>query len=169
MAYRRFGGVGAAFLAALSLAWLPSAGAAQPAMLEVSGLDGEVYFRQPIAAGARWCMRWNHSVAGFAVSDCYHYDGVRMMLEKSHQPDFAAGLGHIAGRGVQRVAEGGGYWIEGIDEAVPGNCYRLRVGSLRVDHRLVMAGSETSLSRQAAGRSVRVSARRAGDAESASC
>lgn len=138
-------------------------------MLEVTGMDGEVHFQIPIADGERWCMRWNHSVAGFTVNDCYRYDGGRMMLEKSHQPDFAAGLGHIIGRGVVRADGKGGYWIENIDEAVPGNCYRLRVGLPRVDHRLAVDGVETSLSQQAAGRSVRVAVRQADNEDEAPC
>lgn len=80
-----------------------------------------------------------------------------MLLEKSHQPDFAAGLGHIHGRGVVRTAREGGYWIEAIDEPVPDNCYRLRVGSPRVDHRIRFGDDETSLSSLAAGRAVSVS------------
>lgn len=110
-----------------------------------------------------WCIVWNHSVAGFEVEDCYGLREGRMILERSHQPDFAAGLGHIPGRGVQRSDGAGGYWIDGIDEVVPGNCYRLRVGSARVNHRLVAGDVEISLTALAAGDSVAI---RASDAES---
>ncbi|QJR00684.1 DUF1850 domain-containing protein [Halomonas sp. PGE1] len=106
--------------------------------------------------GEAWCLEWNHSVAGFPVQDCYrHRDGL-MVLERSHQPDFAAGLGHVPGRGRQ-VSDGeGGYWIEEIDEPVPGNRYRLRVGSPEVNHRLLHEGRRLSLSDQAAGERVTI-------------
>lgn len=78
------------------------------------------------------------------------------MLERSHQPDFAAGLGHIPGRGVQ-VSDGeGGYWIEDIDEPVPGNRYLLRVGSKDVNHRIVWHDKVTSLSASVAGERVTI-------------
>lgn len=110
--------------------------------------------------GAQWCVKWNHSVARFVVLDCYRNVAGRMVLERSHQPDFAAGLGHVLGRGVQ-VSDGeGGYWIKGIDEPVPGNRYALRVGAMRVNHRLVwpaQAPTESvSISEQAAGERVMI-------------
>ncbi|MHB2267423.1 DUF1850 domain-containing protein [Aliihoeflea sp. PC F10.4] len=110
-----------------------------------------------------WCIVWNHSVAGFEVEDCYSLRDGAMVLERSHQPDFAAGLGHIPERGVQRSDGAGGYWIDGIDEVVPGNCYRLRIGSARVDHRIVAGDIEISLTRLAEGTSVAI---RASDSES---
>lgn len=79
-----------------------------------------------------------------------------MTLERSHQPDFAAGLGHIPGRGTLTSAPEGGYWIEDINEAVPGNCLRLRVGSEAVNHRLVDAGRHQSLTALAARQSIRL-------------
>jgi hypothetical protein len=110
--------------------------------------------------GMRWCIEWNHSVEKFPVLDCYqNADGV-MQLERSHQPDFAAGLGHTIGRGEQ-VSDGeGGYWINAIDEPVANNRYVLRVGSNAVNHRVVWQdGNErhdVSLSALAAGQRVTV-------------
>lgn len=113
--------------------------------------------RLDVPEGAGWCVLWNHSVKGFEVADCYVNDGGRMVLKRSHLPDFAAGLDHIPGRGEQ-VSDGrGGYWIEAIDEAVPGNAYLLRVGSPAVDHRLAAGDEIISLSERAAG--VRVTLR----------
>ncbi|SFC48616.1 protein of unknown function [Marinospirillum celere] len=87
--------------------------------------------------GDGWCLHWQHSVAGFTVKDCFRIDAGRLLLESSHQPDFAAGLGHIEGRGVQ-VSDGrGGYWIRDINSPLPHNSMRLRVGSKEVNHRLV--------------------------------
>lgn len=125
-----------------------------PATLQVLDTQNDVLAQLPLTPGEAWCLAWNHSVTGIEVLDCYRYRDGRMVLERSHQPDFAAGLGHIIGRGVQ-VSDGeGGYWIEHIDEPVPGNRYLLRVGSPAVDHRLVQGDSVTSLSALAAGERV---------------
>ncbi|WP_425468318.1 DUF1850 domain-containing protein [Pistricoccus aurantiacus] len=113
--------------------------AACPAIAELRVIaeDGEPLVRLPMPEGAGWCLAWNHSVEGFTVHDCYRNVKGRMVLERSHLPDFAAGLDHIPGRGRQ-VSDGrSGYWIEDINEPVPNNRYRLRVGGMRVDHRLV--------------------------------
>ncbi|APE30313.1 hypothetical protein BOX17_04705 [Halomonas aestuarii] len=124
--------------------------------LEVLDADGERLVSFPMPEGEGWCLEWNHSVEGFPVLDCYRHRDGHMVLRRSHLPDFAAGLDHIPGRGRQ-VSDGeGGYWIEDIDEPVPGNAYRLRVGAMRVDHRLVIDGSRTSLSRLAANERVTI-------------
>ena len=72
----------------------------------------------------------------------------------SHQPDFAAGLGHLEGRGIMKSDGQGGYWIVDINEPIPNNTLTLRVGSAAVDHRLQIRGKEISLSRLAAGQRV---------------
>ncbi|UYG02948.1 DUF1850 domain-containing protein [Halomonas sp. LR3S48] len=133
-------------------------GAIDGAKLAVLDAVGETLVEVPLEPGMRWCLGWNHSVKKFPVLDCYRYHQGRMVLERSHQPDFAAGLGHTPGRGIQ-VSDGqGGYWIENIDEPVPGDRYTLRVGSPAVDHRLLWQaeGDEhsVSLSELAAGERV---------------
>ncbi len=106
--------------------------------------------------GGGWCVLWRHSVAGFDVSDCYENRGGRMVLVRSHQPDFAAGLGHIPGRGRQ-VSDGrGGYHILDIDEPVPGDAYVLRPGLGPVDHRLQVGDATVSLSAAAPRMRVRI-------------
>lgn len=118
--------------------------------------DGTEIARLPVDQGAGWCVLWHHSVQGFEVADCYENRDGRMVLVKSHQPDFAAGLGHIPGRGEQ-VSDGeGGYWILNIDEPVLGDAYVLRAGSMAVDHRLRTEGAEISLSKHAEHRRVRI-------------
>nr|WP_318153391.1 DUF1850 domain-containing protein [Halomonas sp. ML-15] len=132
--------------------------AAHPAALQAVSESGVVLADVERASGERWCLAWNHSVRHFTVLDCYRNVAGEMQLERSHQPDFAAGLGHSQGRGEQ-VSDGqGGYWIENIDEPVLHNRYALRVGSHAVDHRLIWEeGGETqslSLSEQASGERV---------------
>lgn len=134
-----------AFLFALALAG-PAAGD----VLTATRSDGTEIARIAIAPGEGWCVVWNHSVAGFRVSDCYENRGGAMVLVSSHQPDFAAGLGHIIGRGTQISDGNGGYLIIGIDAPVPQNSYILRPGAGAVDHRLQTATQSLSLSALAA-------------------
>jgi hypothetical protein len=133
-----------------SMAW------ADDTRLQVLSDDDTVLVELPMPEGERWCLEWNHSVTGIRVQDCYRHDQGRMVLERSHQPDFAAGLGHVPGRGRQISDGQGGYWIEEINEPVADNRYRLRVGSDRVDHRLLHEGRRISLSELAAGERVTI-------------
>ncbi|GEN29053.1 hypothetical protein HVA01_26990 [Halovibrio variabilis] len=127
--------------------------------LAVVSEQGEHLLDAAVPDGGRWCIKWQHSVEHFTVLDCYRNAAGVMQLERSHQPDFAAGLGHIFGRGEQ-VSDGhGGYWIKAINEPVTNNRYVLRVGSLAVNHRVVWPDGEhppVSLSEQAAGQRVTI-------------
>jgi len=107
--------------------------------------DGVVIARFHIPEGEGWCINWRHSVQGFEVSDCYLNKGGLMVLDRSHLPDFAAGLDHIPGRGIQLSDGMGGYWIVDLNEPVPGNAYILRPGSPKVDHRITTETVEVSL------------------------
>ncbi|KAA9010689.1 DUF1850 domain-containing protein [Histidinibacterium aquaticum] len=132
------------------MALLLLASAAHPAELVARLDDGRRIAALPVAEGGEWCVLWRHSVQGFEVQDCYENREGRMVLVRSHQPDFAAGLGHIVGRGRQ-VSDGrGGYWIVDLDEPVPGNAYVLRPGGPEVDHRLRAGDREVSLTDLAA-------------------
>ncbi len=134
------------------LAILAVAAATDPAdaaMLTATTEGGRQIAAFEMAEGDGWCVVWRHSVKGFEVSDCYENRGGDMVLVRSHLPDFAAGLDHIPGRGIQMSDGQGGYWIEDIDEAVPGNAYVLRPGAGIVNHRLRSADAEISLSDQA--------------------
>lgn len=102
-------------------------------------------------AGTEICLSWSHSVTGGPVADCFENKDGMMMLTRSFLHDFAAGLGEVAGRGTIRSAEGGGYWIEDIDEAIPGNALTLRVGAPPVGHILTGPGKTLRLSTLAAG------------------
>ncbi|AEQ51711.1 hypothetical protein KKY_1696 [Pelagibacterium halotolerans B2] len=131
-------------------------------VLDVIGQDGEIIFREPVTNDTRWCIFWNHSVQHFLVRDCFVASEGQMVLERSHQPDFAAGLGHIPGRGTMISAPEGGYWIEDINEPVPNNCLRLRVGAPGVDHRIVVNQRDENLSAMAPREAVRIVLHNAG-------
>ena len=146
--------------ALLLLGLLAVAGPLRADTLEIGFADGARIAILPAPEGTEWCILWNHSVQGFPVEDCYGNRGGAMVLLRSHQPDFAAGLGHIPGRGRQ-VSDGrGGYFIEQIDEPVPGNAYVLRPGQARVDHRLRIGGTEIALSAIAPRQRIRIALRR---------
>lgn len=118
--------------------------------------DGTLLLELPLTRDPEWIIRWNHSVTGILVSDYYRLEGEQMLLTQSHAPAFDAGLGHIPGRGRVESDDRHGYWVREIDEPVPGNAYYLRIGSSRVDHRIIHAGKTYSLSQLAAGQRVRL-------------
>jgi len=127
------------------LALLLSLSPAHAETLIATRTDGAVIARFHIPEGEGWCINWRHSVQGFEVSDCYLNKGGLMVLDRSHLPDFAAGLDHIPGRGIQLSDGMGGYWIVNLNEPVPGNAYILRPGSPKVDHRITTDAAEVSL------------------------
>lgn len=124
------------------------------AQLDVVSQEGDVLLTIPIQGDESWCLLWNHSVAGFTVSDCFVTQKNVMLLNSSHQPDFAAGLGYQEGRGNLASDGDGGYMITQINEPVPNNALILRVGSMAVNHRVLVKGQEISLSEVAAGQRV---------------
>lgn len=142
--------------AAVLLAALAAAGGAAPGPRLVVAEAGRVVMTLPLGTEGRWCLIWNHSVTGIEVRDCFRTDDGRLVLETSHQPDFAAGLGPTPGRGTV-VSDGAhGYRIEGIDMTLPEAGLTLRVGSDRVGHRLSVDGHETPLPSGLEGRRVTI-------------
>lgn len=107
---------------------------------------GQILASFDVNEGDKWCVIWHHSVQNFEVSDCYQNRHGLMVLVRAHLPDFAAGLDHIPGRGRQTSDGQGGYWIEDIDEVVPGNAYILRPGAGFVNHRIRKGEIDFSLS-----------------------
>jgi hypothetical protein len=105
----------------------------------------------PFDPGQEICLTWAHSVTGGPVADCFDNKDGTLTLSRSYLHDFAAGLGEVAGRGTLRTAPGGGYWIDDINEAIPGNALRLRVGAPRVGHVLTDGRTRLNLSARAAG------------------
>lgn len=130
---------------------------AQADTLTATRVDtGEILASFDAPKGSGWCILWHHSVKGFEVSDCYENRAGQMVLVRAHLPDFAAGLDHIPGRGVQISDGKGGYYIEDINEAVPTNAYILRPGAGLVDHRIKIGDTQISLSALAARKRVRI-------------
>ncbi|KJS43209.1 MAG: hypothetical protein VR71_11820 [Roseovarius sp. BRH_c41] len=134
-----------------------SAVPAKPDRLLITRISsGEILADFDAPQGTHWSILWTHSVDGYEVEDVYENRAGRLMLVRSHMPDFGAGLGHIPGRGRQ-VSDGqGGYWIEEIDEAVPGDAYVLRTGRANVNHRLRAPHFEISLTAFGAHESLQV-------------
>lgn len=153
------GRAGRALAGAALLATAPLVAAQEGAVLLELSADGEVLARLPLGPDGDFCLSWSHSVTGGAVADCFRLTSAGLVLERSFLHDFAAGLGHLPGRGTQRPAPGGGYWIEGIDEPVPGGVLALRVGGPSVGHRIeTSAGAMLDLTALAAGRRLRLGA-----------
>lgn len=139
----------------LLLILLPSISLASPTYsLQVMTSDQQELFSFSLNEQESWCLVWNHSVAGFAVEDCFSIVAGQWLLNSSHQPDFAAGLGHTLGRGKQLSDGQGGYLIQDMAVAMSNNQLVLRVGSLAVNHRIIYRQTIISLSELAAGRRV---------------
>jgi hypothetical protein len=99
---------------------------------------------------------WNHSVQGFPVVDCFRAEGGQLFLDSSQTPDFAAGLGHISGRGTLESDNQHGYRIVDMNVPITNNALRLRVGSDSVNHRIKVDSHIVSLSRLAANKRVEI-------------
>ncbi|WP_036240163.1 DUF1850 domain-containing protein [Marinospirillum insulare] len=122
--------------------------------LQVINQDEQLILNLPLNEQEGWCLVWNHSVAGFAVEDCFIVKAGQWILDSSHQPDFAAGLGHTLGRGKMLSDGQGGYHIQNMAVKISGNQMLLRVGSLAVNHRFDYRKKTISLSELAAGQRV---------------
>ena len=142
-------------LAHLIALLLLGSGSASPS-LRVVGEDGSVLIDISLVHDSAWTVLWNHSVTGNLIRDHYLYSGGQVVLTATQTPAFDAGLGHIPGRGRLETDTNGGYRIVDINEPVQGNSYLMRVGSMRVNHRIVHAGNTYSLSDLAAGQRVRI-------------
>lgn len=123
------------------------------AILQVVDRDDRTVAQLPFD-GREICLEWAHSVTGGGVADCFVARDGRLVLMRSYLHDFAAGLGEVLGRGTLTSADGGGYWITGIDEVMPSSGLPLRVGAPRVGHRLRQGGDTINLSDLVANRRV---------------
>lgn len=139
---------------ARSLLWvlLPTAVSAQgaaPWQLSVSDSNQTTLAEISLPEAGKWCLVWNHSVQGFTVTDCFRMEEGQLMLDSSHTPDFAAGLGYTSGRGTLTSDEDHGYRIVDMQVPIPNNHLWLRVGAISVNHRIEAGSRLVSLSRLA--------------------
>lgn len=141
-------GLRAALLVCTALSVSP---ASAQSLLVVQSDKGAEIGRLALNEGDAVCLSWAHSVTGGAVADCFENRAGALWLARSYLHDFAAGLGEVPGRGRLLPAQGGGYWIVDIDEPIPDNALRLRVGSPSVGHVLWNAAHRLDLSAKAAG------------------
>lgn len=111
----------------------------------------------------RWCLVWNHSVQGFPVTDCFRMQKGQLMLDSTHTPDFAAGLGHTRGRGTLISDGKHGYRIVEMQVPISNNRLSLRVGALSVNHRIAVGSRLISLSDLSADQLVEIRVRPARD------
>lgn len=139
--------------AALSLLLAATAVPGHADTLQVASRDTNLA-NIPFAERSEICLRWSHSVTGGAVADCFENRAGTLTLTRSYLHDFAAGLGEIAGRGIMTADPDGGYWITGIDEALPRNALVLRVGPAPVNHRIDHPGGTLNLTDIAANQRV---------------
>lgn len=124
--------------------------------LEVRDASGILLGALPHSEGSEVCLRWQHSVTGGDVADCFLNEHGKLVLSRSYLHDFAAGLGEVEGRGRLVTAADGGYWIIDINEQMPDDGLVLRVGPARVGHRLIGSDGLLDLSAIGPERAVRI-------------
>jgi len=151
-----------------SLLWMlfPMAVSAQnatPWQLSVSASSQSRLVEVDLPEAGRWCLVWNHSVQGFPVTDCFRMQEGQLMLDSTHTPDFAAGLGYTSGRGTLTSDDKHGYRIVGMQVPIPNNRLSLRVGAPSVNHRIEVGSRLVSLSDLVAGQLVEIRVRPAGE------
>lgn len=140
-----------------------SAQDAAPWRLSVSDASQATLVEIELPEAGRWCLVWNHSVQGFSVSDCFELKGGQLMLDSTHTPDFAAGLGHMSGRGTLESDDSHGYRIVDMQVPIPDNYLRLRVGDPSVNHRIKAGERLVSLSHLAPNTLVEIRVQPTGD------
>lgn len=151
---------------ALLWALFPTAVSAQnatPWQLSVSAPGQSRLVEVDLPEAGRWCLVWNHSVQGFPVTDCFRMQEGQLMLDSTHTPDFAAGLGYTSGRGTLTSDNNHGYRIVEMQVPIPNNRLSLRVGAPSVNHRIKVGSRLISLSELAADQLVDIRVRSAGD------
>lgn len=150
-----------------SVLWalLPMAVNAQgsvPWQLSVSDVSQTTLVEVELSGEGEWCLVWNHSVQGFPVTDCFRMQKGQLMLDTTHTPDFAAGLGHISGRGRLVSDDTHGYRIVEMQVPISNNHLWLRVGAPSVNHRIEVGARLVSLSDLAADQLVEIRVQPAG-------
>lgn len=111
----------------------------------------------PLKPGERFTLHYIHSVDRAPIWEEYNVGPEGdIYIEKQRFVMFGAGMGHWPGHGTL-TSRGKYQVIEDIHK--PLGKFVLRVGSRGVDHTIIWRDRRLNLSRTAAGRAVRVSAR----------
>ncbi len=166
MIFRRMGSLAGCLSRSLPWVLLPMAVSAQsssPWQLSVSDSNQTTLVEISLPEEGHWCLVWNHSVQGFPVTDCFRMQEGQLMLDSSHTPDFAAGLGHTSGRGRLESDDMHGYRIVEMQVPIPNNHLWLRVGAPSVNHRIEADSRLVSLSDLAADQLVKIRVQPTGD------
>lgn len=109
----------------------------------------------PLNYGEVFTIRYIHSVDGTPVFEVFRaVKGVGIRLEQTWFLMFGAGMGHWKGHG--KVVQDG-RWTKIEEIHAPLGSFWLRVGSVGVDHTILLNGKAWNLSETLAGRLVEVS------------
>lgn len=143
---------GTAMVAVLAAAVIALAWPLWPALSVTP--DGAAPGYLPVSADERFGLTFEHSVDHLPIEDWYHVESGSIVQDSTRLRQFGAGMGHIDGTGTGRDA---GDWWEIVDMNRMIGDLVVRVGSARVDHRLVHPGGVLPLSRCWAGKRVTIS------------
>jgi hypothetical protein len=108
----------------------------------------------PLNYGESFTMRYIHSVDGTPVFEVFRaVKREGLWLEETYFFMFGAGMGHWQGHG--KIVQDG-KWTKITEIHAPLGSFLLRVGSVGVDHTILLNGKEWNLSHTLAGRLVEV-------------
>lgn len=118
---------------------------------------GPPWLTLPLGKSGRFTLHYYHSVEEAPIWEEHSVDeDGRIFIEEERYLKFGAGMGRMPG--VGRMVMRGPY--EAItDMHMPTGDFVLRVGNPGVDHTVIWSGGRVNLSRSAAGRAMRFSAR----------
>ena len=126
----------------------------QPMLIIRDHNGNKTVLKAPLTYGQTFAIRYIHSVDRAPVFEVFRaVRGKGLVLVETYFRMFGAGMGHWKGHG-EVVREGKWIKIRGID--YPLGSFFLRVGSLGVDHTILLNGRAWNLSQMVAGRRVEV-------------
>ncbi|MBN2420511.1 MAG: DUF1850 domain-containing protein [Deltaproteobacteria bacterium] len=108
----------------------------------------------PLSHGQTFSLRYIHSVDHAPVFEVFSVEKDKgIVLNETYFRMFGAGMGHWDGHGTV-VQEGKWIKIQEINYTL--GKFLLRIGSIGVDHTIIIGQNEWNLSRMAAGRLVEI-------------
>ncbi len=127
---------------------------AQPSLLIRDYRNDSTVFEIPLNSTQTFTIRYIHSVDHSPVFEVFSFKKEKgIILNETYFRMFGAGMGHWEGHGTV-VQEG--EWIKIKEINCPLGKFLLRVGSIGVDHTIIINENEWNLSRMAAGRLVEI-------------